>query len=342
MQILLSIDKQYNLPYQDNDFLYPFILHVYYLVRRAREHIYLNNPMLVTLKSDYPATFDVSVSLAAKIENQFNIQISEEETGFLAFYLGSWLQKFRGRNEKISFFVITNNYLNYNMSLIHRLHMLFGDQLHFLGFILKKDFLPQRFSQYLILSTISDPLESQYLVKIDPIISHKDISNIRKTINRIIDEKEFNCNTSIIKKMLQKDLYFETQNKLDPQMAITFLCNKALKKKLVSKNFLDDVLKRERLASTAFVNYLATPHALNLNSKKDFIAVLRSKKPIHWQNKNIYFVMLIGITKKNNKIFRQILEFLIKKFSSIQEINQLLSFDSFEQFAKEITKPFNE
>ena len=100
---------------------------------------------------------------------------------------------------------------------------------------------------------------------------------------------------------------------------------------------MPDVLKRERLANTAF-NTVAIPHTLSVNSIKTFIFVAILKQPLSWgqSDTEVKLVILLGINQKDRKTFTHIYDFMVNILSNANSINILSKSKDYNDFISKL------
>lgn len=63
---------------------------------------------------------------------------------------------------------------------------------------------------------------------------------------------------------------------------IKFMGNILYKNKYVKPNYIDDVLIREKMSSTAFNNNVAIPHSMKMDALKTGVCLIVNDKPVKW------------------------------------------------------------
>ena len=84
--------------------------------------------------------------------------------------------------------------------------------------------------------------------------------------------------------------------------------------------FIDDVLLREKVSSTSFVDGLAMPHSISQNAKHSFIAIPRTTPSIG-ERAVANLVMLIGLAQQDMKQFRPVCDTIVERFSLLKTVS---------------------
>ncbi len=64
---------------------------------------------------------------------------------------------------------------------------------------------------------------------------------------------------------------------------------------VVPDNFLDEILEREKLSSTDYLNHTAMPHPWLLSTEDTIACVAILKKPVMWENNYVRLVIMTTV-----------------------------------------------
>ena len=137
---------------------------------------------------------------------------------------------------------------------------------------------------------------------------------------------------SFLRSLFHQELYFRNVALEDETAYINYMGRHCVEHGYVKEGYIQDVLLRESVSSTAFTDALAVPHAINQYAEKSFICVLHNNMPIPWGRKTVHFIFMIGITKQDMKYFKPAFDLIIELFSSTGRTIELLRTGSFEEF----------
>ncbi len=330
--ILSSISQRYCTPKFDNDFIMQFSLHMYYMQQRCAFHISYPNPITHQFKKDYAPVYDMAVSFSHQFAQIYNLNISEDEIAFIAFHLGSYLENNKQNKEKITCIVVAETYHTLARQLVNELHTSFGSQIIVTEVIPLNRYLSRNPECDLVLSTLPLPVSHPHVVQISPLLTKANHENIQQQISSIIYEREQSKAQQFLQSLLHKELYFRNIEFQDETECIQFLGNKCIENKYADEKFVQDVLQRESFSSTAFTDVLAIPHTITQYANHSFICVLHNDMPIHWKNKTVHFVLMIGISENDMKYFKPAFDLIVELFNSTSRTLELLKTSTFEEF----------
>lgn len=332
IKIILNLKKKYDLPDFSNEFICQLTLHTFNLYQRASYNINYPNPLASKIKKEYAPIYDMAVSFAHSFAKSYNVRISEDEIGFIAFHLGSYLENNRTKADKLPFVLIVENYWLSSKALLHELHYSFGEELTLVDTLTLSEYKRNNIFVDLIISTTDYDFEHPHVVTINPIITKNNIIAIHSEIELIKKEKKFQKITNSIHYLFSKNLFFHNVYKRDREEYIRYLGNYCKQYNLIDDSFIEDVLARENFSNTAFTDYVAIPHSISISSKRSFICVVHNEKPILWDKKNVNFILLMGFAQDETQLFRDVFDVIIESFISTEKTLMLLKTNTFEQF----------
>src|SRR5699024_11258771 len=100
------------------------------------------------------------------------------------------------------------------------------------------------------------------VIEVNAILEYNDISNIERYT---IDDKEQ------VYTYLKKELMLLRKNFHSKEETLKFLSRKASEKGLVNDTLLEAIYDREKVAPTAFGNFVAIPHPITPESEETFL-----------------------------------------------------------------------
>ncbi len=112
------------------------------------------------------------------------------------------------------------------------------------------------------------------------------------------------------------------------------MCQFVMEKKNLPKEFYESVLKRERLAKTAFGNMVAMPHVYKAISEETFVCVGILDEPVDWEGQKVRAVFLVSIANKDHtseelqRFYQMTAAFLLSQ-KQIQELVRKQDYDAF-------------
>lgn len=334
-----SLRGRYGLEEFDEDFVLQFVLHLHNARQRIVYGVSCPNPIASQLKQDYAPVYDMSVFFAHQLSQETGLSFSEDEIGFVAYHLGAYLEAHKGGNPSTTCVVVFENYHDYADAFLDRLRDSLGEDLEVTAVLDSSDYLETRPNTDMVVTTIGLPKVRQHTVLVSPLLSKRNVRKIRDEIDIIRRERRADSARIYLQKYLSPKLYLRNQKASSPEEAIRLLSGVCEKNGYVTDEFVDDVLLRERMSSTAFTDILAVPHSINKFALHSFVAVLHNDDPIPWGDRSVNLVMLIGLSAQDVRYFQDVLDLIIDLFLSPEKSMEALSSDGYDAFVRVLTSP---
>ena len=89
--ILRQIKAEMDITIRSGEFTEEFLYHLMFMVNRLRFHVPLKNPMLEDLREKYPLAYQMAGIAARVVREEYQLEVTEDERGYLASYFGVFL-----------------------------------------------------------------------------------------------------------------------------------------------------------------------------------------------------------------------------------------------------------
>lgn len=326
--LLDSITGIFYLDFTQDEKIVDYLLtHVSALYKRAINHQYLTNPLLEEIKSKFPFVYNVSVYASAFLQRTLSIQFPEDEIAYLSLHFLSALENIRRKKKKQVLLVspygvgnqrIVRSYLNRIKDF--EIELSVAKSVFDINNELIKD-------KDLILTTEALQLETAVpIYHYQSFLTEQDLAKITQIF------VEVSQTPSVLTRFLKEELFFPHESQKTPEEAIRFLCQQLFEKEYCEADYVEKVLERESLSSTAFGNYYAIPHAIKREAKKNAVAICSFEKPIQWQGKKVKLVLLLALKGERDNSFEQLFEELVMILNEPARVKRLAKQTSFEKF----------
>ena len=330
-----EVDKRYSTSFlEDKEFLKLLYLHVAALIERSKNNQSISNPFSVKISQQYPTVFNLAIQLSKRIEQEYDIEIDQNEIGFIATHIAVPFEK-REKNNfdkkyriaivcssgggsafliKLRLTEIFRNAIIENFSLLDEEEVIeFKPDLIFsitkLGF--KID------APVILINEILDELDNMNIKESVMFVDHmQSANNPKEYILSLFSKNHFRC---VIDKMDYKDvLYTMAQDVVDEGAC--------------SPTFPDDVWERESCLSTIYKNGVAIPHPIEMTGNKNLISVALVQTDIESEGKTPKVIFMVSLKKGDLELHRQISKYLDKVMSSEEIVDMLNKSQSYEEF----------
>jgi lichenan operon transcriptional antiterminator len=297
-----------------------------------------SNPILQTVKNNFPYAFELAVSKVQNIEKEYMLSFSEDELSYIALYFECAIEKYKNKTpEEVSIAIICATGQTLGSIIEAKIKR------HLTSLKLRIDKL-----SYAELDALDDVSNYDFIISTVPALQtehqdnwfYLDIATFEKNLSKI--ETAIMSNVQKEKAGKEKFELFGPQhfhvfsNKVSKKQLLKKMSDKLLEEGYVNTEFYNSVLEREKISNTAVDNIIAVPHPFNNRAHKSIISIAVVKKGIDWADEtNVKFVFLLSIRpddiKKIEYIYGRIVD-----FSSSDTIQKMilkdLSYDTFLEF----------
>ena len=334
-RIVRKVQDIYYIDLDDDQFTIPFIIHVKYLIIRSKEDIFIQNPLINSLKQVSPVLLDAAAYIANDLKNYFRLKkpLSYDEIGFIAIHLGAQIERQNNDINKVDAVLLCPDYIQLAATVRNKILYNLGTKINIVATISDPADL-QQYQADLLISTM--PLSYALSLPsciLSPFVSETDISRLFSFVCEIIDHR----NLQILKNDF--DYYFSGDNFICSDSGITKEeCIHQMAALLMHNGFVsiayeNEVLEREKSVPTSFTDF-ALPHSYEMDAFRTGVCVLISKEGIQWGENLVHLVLMISMNKRDIIYFYQLYEAVITLFSqrpSSSFVNGINSFSDFKE-----------
>lgn len=317
----------------DNNLINSLCIHIDALISRIKFDAPATNLYLDEIKRRFPFIFEIAVFASNFLNNKLNINITEEEIGFISLHLGTSYERTYKTKYKIC--IISHELNNYSKKLLEDINKSFGDKIE----IVKKYnyFEEQNFKNIdidLIISCL--PLYHSLdipTVFISPFINANDESNISKAI-RDLDKKKLKQEYGLhIKTLIRKENFYFNYSFKTKEDALQFLCKNLIEKGYVKYGYYQDVINRELISPTSFSQGFSIPHSISTeNIIESTISILILDKSIEWSDFNVKIIFLLTIKSIDSPVLKLFFNWMDSIVDDKINFYNLLDCKNFDEF----------
>lgn len=322
---LEKIGKLYHVNFSNDKILFRGLLaHLDAALNRIRYEMKIRNEMLEEIKNNYPYAMELAGILANDLENEYKIEINQDEVGFLALHFCGSIERnkiqFLSRKYKIA--VVCATGIGTSMLLNAKLKKLFGKELDLIG----------TYTSYqintlnphvcdLIISTI--PLSKTNgipYICITPLLNNEDIRKICYFFKTGLEIERTKISELFDESLLFSNLLFENKKE----------CIEFLSTQLLNKGYIDEVCKesfmeRESMATTEIGNYLSVPHNIKGEIYHNSICVGILKEPIIWTYGEVQIILMIAVRFSDIHKTSDFFLHIYQKFDAVYKAKKIIS-----------------
>jgi lichenan operon transcriptional antiterminator len=314
--------------------------HLTFMLNRLMFGLRLKNPLLSDVKEKYPVAFKMAAIAGQVIENEYNLEVTEDELGYIAFYFGVFITQNEVKVKRLHRVAVVCGTGRGTAKLVAIQLQRILNQNTEIDLFPEKEVTKERLADYdIVFSTVKIGFETDSpLIMINEIFDENIVS---REIEKVTYLKKFKLKNarshhSIVKLLTNEEKYFILDSRKSYHENVNEMIDALVKKGYFDEGFKERLKIRAEKGSMVFDQYIALPHTVNHKSNKIELALGVFQEKITVDGKEIKLVFLLGIPEQTDndasllvKIYDEIIQIAADK----QLINQLASTNSYEDLS---------
>ena len=342
LKIKDKIKQEMNINIQSEQIMYEFMYHIQFMINRMKYGFKIRGIDCEEIKSSNSVAYTVAEVAASVIQNEENIEISNEEIALMSVYFGILIDKSNLEKNKI-----------YNIAIICGTGRISARVVESnLKKIIKNETVMDLYSDSNIDSEILDKYDLVVsTVKLDidtksEIIYIKDVLDMSE-LKRKIDLLKYSDNKeisfikgmdSIMLGILDENRFFVLDKNYSYSENVNMMIDILENEGHLDAGFKERIRKREEKSSMIFEDTVAFPHTINYASKNIELALgVVPENMSDKKEKDIKLVFLLGLPEDDGddtvlvKIYDEIIKIasdkeLVEEISKIENYKDLLMY----------------
>lgn len=333
-EIVKEVEKvlRYDL-LEDKELLASIALHLKPAIYRYKNNMNIRNPLLSSIKINYPFVYEASSIASDVIYKKTGIIFNEDELGYIAIHLGAAIERAKLNIKPIRTLLVCTTGIGSSRLLKYKLDSIFSNQLDIVDtteLYNIKNYINENLD--LIISTVPFSMDLDVpIIFIYDILGESNFEDIKNFIYKKSNNKK--CTKYLKKEDIYLGLDFE--NKED---VIRFLSDEIVKKGKTPDTLYENIMKRENIISTAFGNLVAVPHPFESISNETFLTMGVLKKTINWSGKQVQIVIILNVEKNSKGKFEEMYRLLLELIDSKESVERIIKSKSKEEIIDLISR----
>lgn len=288
-----------------------------------------SNPLLETIKNNFPYPFELAINCSRIIVQDFQIHLSEDEISYIALHLANAIERnTEATTNQVSLAIICGSGKTFSSLIEAKIKRKFPNRFSLIKKYSYVGFQAEALQSHydLIVSTIPIKDSPSNVVSIDITDLDQSMIRIEESLNNLETLPSYQDN------LFSEERFLALDKKTTKKDILSLLSDRLQQQGFVTNNFLDEVYQREQVSSTIISDTIAIPHPLNGGVKKSTIFPVVAPKGITWDDKTVKFVFLFAIQSDNSALMEQFYDKLLDFISSGDLQEKLLKNPTFEVF----------
>lgn len=336
---LEKIDKEYHKDFKsDENFKQMLLTHVSLLIQRLNRKKSYKNSLIDEICIKYPMTFNIAIKFCEMLSENYHVETTRDEMGFLATYFAFHMEK--ETNSKMNRFsriaVVCSSGGGSAYIIKLKLETLFDNAeikaFSFLDIEEIEKFMPD------LIFTIKDlDLDLNFkapVIYIKELLDDMDILRIKQVLSfDQYDKFSLEENKDLYYTSLYKKDYFEIiEGHIEYRKILEDMSQKIENSGYGGENYSQYVMQREDYLSTIYLNGVALPHPIQMCARKNLISVAILKEPCIYEGKEVRIIFMVSLTKDGYELLKDVTKKLYEIMNKDELVEELCTAKSYEQF----------
>lgn len=292
-----------------------------------------NNPLLETIKTNYPLEYEITLTAIAKTFVFEPYVLKEDDVGYVSVYIGAAIERcyYKSQKKKNVILVCGSGHATTRM-LETRLNIVFPDKINIV-----KCLSYNEYSSYtkedvedidFVITTIT--LDNNLLpsVMVDFALNNKDVESINRHLSKMLHKR-----LQMFEHFFDKDLFMRLKGNTTKEGVIRTMYQKTYDKGIVDERFIDSVLKREGIGKTNMNDVFALPHPMELCATDTKVVVALLDNPIKWNESNMIQIVFMLVIKQGEQTdFEHLYDIFIEIISDSKLQQKIINSQTYEEF----------
>lgn len=323
---LAKIDVQYNLKSsKDDEFKKSILAHTSLLIARLSNSISYNNPLAKDISAKYPVAFNAAIRLKEEIEEEYKVEISQDEIGFIATHFAAHVEKQAmsqlSEARRIAILCSTGGGSAYLIKL--KLESIFRTSeiktFSFTQISEARSFHPD------IVFSIKE-LDEEFnvpVVRINEFLEEKDMLRIKDMFSS--DYRWITKDNLLF--LFSEDLFYIFEEEIKYEDMLETMIDDVIDKGYAKDDYRQFVLKREEIMSTIFDKGVAIPHPMESACIKESLSIGISKNT----EAQVQLIFLVNLNSDSVKTHQEISKMVFGVIESDTKLKDIKDSSTFEE-----------
>lgn len=335
--LLENIYHEYNFDLRNDEILKKDLFNHFSSIFASRKiPLHKKNPLLNTIKSNFPLAFEITLTSTANI---FPEKLNEDEIGYVSLHIGAAIERcFSGQYNQKKVLLVCGSGIATTRMLEARLNAIFNNKIIIVDKISYAEFQNYTKEDFqgidFVISTI--PIQSDIIPiqVVDFALHNLDIEKISRLLSSM------NKKLDRMHKFFDKNLFIHKKKVSSKEEVIKLLCNLLESQEIVDSDYYESVILRESLAKTNMNEIFAIPHPMKPCCSQTKVAVAILDEGVIWNddNETVKIIFMLSIQSGEQSDIEHLYDLFIEIVNDTKLQQNILESKNYEQFIHTISK----
>ena len=346
--ILRQIKAEMDITIRSGEFTEEFLYHLMFMVNRLRFHVPLKNPMLEDLREKYPLAYQMAGIAARVVREEYQLEVTEDERGYLASYFGVFLTEVDLQQEKPFRVAVVCGTGRVTARLVAvQLKKILDSSAEMQLFADEKVSTELLNTFDIVLTTVELPCSCDR-----PMIRIHEIFNDRELLHKIEKAKYWDQiavpvldnNWFVMTGLLDESRFFVLKE-TDYPSALEHMVSSLTQSGQVDDRFAQRLQEREKKGTMVFDHAVAIPHSIQYASDKLMLSIGVFPEAVQYGDHEIRVIFLIGLPSQveaEDNLLIRVYDEMIQIAKDEEMLDKIASADSFSALLRVLYRHIGE
>lgn len=346
--ILRQIKAEMDITIRSGEFTEEFLYHLMFMVNRLRFHVPLKNPMLEDLREKYPLAYQMAGIAARVVREEYQLEVTEDERGYLASYFGVFLTEVDLQQEKPFRVAVVCGTGRVTARLVAvQLKKILDSSAEMQLFADEKVSTELLNTFDIVLTTVELPCSCDR-----PMIRIHEIFNDRELLHKIEKAKYWDQiavpvldnNWFVMTGLLDESRFFVLKE-TDYPSALEHMVSSLTQSGQVDDRFAQRLQEREKKGTMVFDHAVAIPHSVQYASDKLMLSIGVFPEAVQYGDHEIRVIFLIGLPSQveaEDNLLIRVYDEIIQIAKDEEMLDKIASADSFSALLRVLYRHIGE
>lgn len=336
-QIVEQVGFKKEIIYENESFFKDLQYHLTFMLNRLLFGLRLKNPLLLDVKRKYPVAYKMAEIAGQVIERNYDIEVTEDELGYLAFYFGVFITQSDVKVKRFERAIVICGTGRGTAKLvaIQLGRVLNADTI--IDLYAENDVTDKILDNYdIVFSTVKFSYKTtKPFIMIDEIFDEENVK--REIENKLymqnLEVKSSSNFRSVVAQLITKEKFFILDSTKDYHENVSDMVASLVKNGWLDRGFKERLKERESKGSMVFDNFIALPHTFNQQSNQIELALGVSPETMIVDGKGLKLVFLLGLpeqqTNNSEYLIVKIYDEIIRIANNQQLIEDIVNIQNY-------------
>ncbi len=315
---------------QDETLYETLIIHLYHMIYRLKHGIYIRNPLLEDIKTEFRLMFDLTWLVLEEESETMGVELTEDEVAFIMLHFQHALDK-EMKSKKV--LVVCPKGIVSSSFIMNRIRRILPplDIIEAVSASSVERFDLEHVD--LIISTIPLLDVKQPVVVVSPLVTEKDLEMINKVYqdHLAMPKKDADVAIKHLAPYIHPRYVLCQQRAQDAEQIIAYVTDLLLQDGYIQPGYKESLLEREANGGTALATGGAVPHGSMELVNRTIVPVWINQTPVKWGKYDVKAIIFFVLAKADLPQAKPLLEEIFKLVKSKHYIDtQLVAFNERE------------